>query len=388
MSYADDLNTINESLRAVHAGLEAHKNGRKDMDDKLATMNADIRAMQQVVAKIDSGALAAMSGHALTPIAAALLNNIQEDSAFAHIAARNAGTCRLSAHVSIHAALVNENGQVTSGDGTMPSQPERGGLRGPVLKPLRLLAALPSRPVSSDSVEFVQLNATGDAAEQAGEGVEKAEIDFEGELVTAPVVTIAGHTTASKQVLADQSALQQQIDRTMRHKTLARLEDQIINGPGGAHKIKGLRASATAFIPTIGQTPADIIGEALVRQTNNGYSPNLVVMNPLDWFRIQTTKTQTEGEYMFGSPTAPQAPTLWTTQIVLAPTMPEGEALTIDTSFTTVLDREQPSVLLSNSHKDYFTRNLVLILAELRAGLEVADAFAVYKMSLTPPSGN
>lgn len=68
--------------------------------------------------------------------------------------------------------------------------------------------------------------------------------------------------------------------------------------------------------------------------------------------------------------------------VVSTASMPEGEAMTIDTSFTTVLDREAPSVLLSNSHKDYFTRNLVLILGELRAGLEVLDTAAIYKMSL------
>lgn len=51
-----------------------------------------------------------------------------------------------------------------------------------------------------------------------------------------------------------------------------------------------------------------------------------------------------------------------------------------------VLDREQPSVMLSNSHKDYFTRNLVAILGELRAGLEVRDGFAVYRMDLNASS--
>ncbi|MFG3996630.1 hypothetical protein ACGEND_11405 [Pseudomonas aeruginosa] len=38
--------------------------------------------------------------------------------------------------------------------------------------------------------------------------------------------------------------------------------------------------------------------------------------------------------------------------------------------------------MVSNSHKDYFTRNLVLILGELRAGLEVLDGQAIYLVDL------
>ncbi|MCY1303483.1 hypothetical protein D9M70_531940 [compost metagenome] len=103
----------------------------------------------------------------------------------------------------------------------------------------------------------------------------------------------------------------------------------------------------------------------------------------MDWFRLQITKKNaTDEEYVFGSPTMPVAPSLWNSRIVTTPSIAEGEAMTIDTSFVTVLDREAPGVLLSNSHKDYFTRNLLLILGELRAGLEVLDTFAIYKMSL------
>lgn len=54
----------------------------------------------------------------------------------------------------------------------------------------------------------------------------------------------------------------------------------------------------------------------------------------------------------------------------------------LDTAYITILDREAPDVMVSNSHKDYFTRNLVLILGELRAGLEVLDGQAIYLVDL------
>ena len=41
----------------------------------------------------------------------------------------------------------------------------------------------------------------------------------------------------------------------------------------------------------------------------------------------------------------------------------------------------QPAVTISNSHSDYFVRNLVAILGELRAGLEIRDAGAIMRVS-------
>lgn len=58
----------------------------------------------------------------------------------------------------------------------------------------------------------------------------------------------------------------------------------------------------------------------------------------------------------------------------------------IDPAFVTVLDRQKADVMISTSHKDYFTRNLCLILSECRAGLEVLDGFAVYQVALDAQS--
>jgi len=168
----------------------------------------------------------------------------------------------------------------------------------------------------------------------------------------------------------------------IRHKVLSALEHKLINGQGGSGAIEGFLTAGTLFVPTIGTTAADVIGEALVTQANLGFQPNLVLLNPLDWYRIQITKTETEGEYIFGSPTMPVPPALWNTAIVVTPSVAQGTGLTVDTAYTSLLDRQQLVVTLSNSHEDYFVRNLVAILGELRAGLEVLHVSAVYHFDL------
>jgi len=377
------MDPVTAAIQKVTAGMSDATETVKVIAQGQKRMDSRINDLEQEVARTPGGGTYARAGQQSIGVLA--MQQIEEgnQTAFATLQEWNAGTCRINMKAGIRAALTND-GAGGVGDTSVPRQPEQRGFVAEVSRPLRLLEALPRRPTTRDSVQFVQLSSEGDAAEQIKEGGEKAAIDFEGTPQTANIVTVAAHTTTSRQVLSDHAALQGAIDMVIRRKLLARLENQIVNGLGGEGRINGLRNQGTLFVPTIGTTPADIIGESLTRQADRGYLPNLVLVNPLDWFRLQITKKNAaDQEYVFGSPTMPVPPALWNALVVPTASMPEGEAMTIDTAFTTVLDREAPSVLLSNSHKDYFTRNLVLILGELRAGLEVLDTAAIHKMSLS-----
>ena len=369
----------------IMAGLRSVPDDVRALRGERAELQARLLSVEQIVAR--DGARGESFQTAGPAIGASVLSGLQEDPSFqaaADAVSRGMRTSSFAARVgtstSIRAALVGDSNGSSNVD--YPVAPQRGGIITPPMRNLRLLDALPSRPTSSDAVEFVQLSATGEASEQDQQGDTKAELDFNGELKRAEIATIAGWTGASKQVLADAAGLQNAINVVIQSKVLSRLENQLINGTGATGKINGLMNQATTFIPTIGTTPADVIGEALVRQANNGYLPNLVLMNPLDFFSLQLERTYGEGTYMFGSPTMPLPPVLWNTSIVLTPSMPEGKGMTLDNRFTTVLDRELMNITVSNQHADFFVRNLVAILGELRAGLEVTDTLAVYKFDL------
>lgn len=359
----------------------------------VAGLRDQVQNIEQILAKMGVEGVHLADSTTIVPgIGSQVTARLQEDDDFkdaAEAASRGMKSkkmaCRINLDGSIRAALVNE-GRGNVGDTQHPRQVDRNRNVPLVLPRLRLIEALPHRPVVGDAVEFIQVKATGDAAEQVKEGDLKAEIDVEGSLETASIATVAAWTSASKQVLSDAPGLASKIDTLVRYKVLGKLEGLLLNGVGGTGKILGLIAQATGIIPSIGATPADRIGESLVRQANDGYQPSLVVMNPLDWFRLQITRVNAQDdEYVFGSPTSPAAPSLWNTAIVATPHMTAGKALTLDTSFVTVLDREQTSVMVSTEHADFFIRNLVAILGELRAGLEVTDVKAVNIFDLDPP---
>lgn len=379
----DEINSGLREALELQKKVNSSVSAQRQVTDELG---ARLQAIEQHVVKMDIGGGGDSYSYSGAAVAATAMQEFDSDPAFMHLRAGNHGSARASVTAGIKAALTNDQG---TSNGGMPSQPERRGVIGQVFAPLNLLQALPSRPVAADSVEFIQLNSDDSAGVQELEGDEKKNLDFEGTLVKAHIATIAGHTTASRQVLADHAALQGQIDRTLRGKVLAKLEDQLINGTGADGSILGLVAQSTAFLPSLNvQAPnaLDLVGEAIAAMRGNGYSPSIVVVNPLDWFGMTVTKT-TDNDYLVGSPVMPAAPALWGVTVVQSSALPQGDALVIDPAFVTVLDRQKADVMISTSHKDYFTRNLCLILSECRAGLEVLDGFAVYQVSLVPASG-
>lgn len=358
-----------------------------DFNTKNLEQDARLLDMEQKVIGSGNNRHQSSASIGVKPISAEAIDLLtNENHAFDHIAAGNAGTVKVKMGSSIRAALTHEPG--SSGDTILPSEPEQGGITGPVTRRLSLLDIIPIRPVQSDSVAYVQLSATGEAEEQIIEGEQKAEVDFEGELRKADIATIAAHTTASTQALADGGSLEPEIDRVLRGLCKEKFEKKLINGGVSSNssesKIVGLLESGTIFVPTIGTTVADKIGEALNRKADQGFTPSVVVMNNIDWFQLTLTRKSDDAEsYVFGSPTMPIPPALWNTPVVLSSSLAQGTAMIIDFNFVSVLDRREATVMLSTSHKDYMTRNLVLILGEMRGGLEVRHTGAVWSIDIS-----
>ncbi|WP_440058763.1 hypothetical protein [Pseudomonas fragariae (ex Marin et al. 2024)] len=67
--------------------------------------------------------------------------------------------------------------------------------------------------------------------------------------------------------------------------------------------------------------------------------------------------------------------------------MPEGKALILDTT-TALLDHQEVAVEASRMDGDNFRRNLVTILAELRAGLAVYASTSMRLVTLSAPATN
>ncbi len=334
---------LEDSTEAARLAIEAAKASGQiatRAEQRIADLSANLQAVEQVVAAAQARGTGIVT-HRNHGIGASLIQRIDAGEADGFAALREGNTSKARARLesSIRAALTH-NGGSTSETG-MPSQPETGAVYGGPVRRLTLLEALPSRPTTRDAVEFVRITADDNAGVQFPEGTEKANIDLEGELVRAEIATVAGHTTASKQVLADAEAMAATVDRIMRGKVSSKAEAELVNGAGGPGHVEGLLTQAPTFVPSIATEPADVIGEVLASMEDDGYTVGFVLLNPLDWFELQTQRATPSGEYLFGSPAAPIPPSLWNRPVVLSSSVPRGTGAAVDTAYVTLLDRQQ-----------------------------------------------
>jgi HK97 family phage major capsid protein len=251
------------------------------------------------------------------------------------------------------------------------------------------------RQTMSDTVEFVrqttQSNAaapvpesnvtdyTGATGEVSGR---KPESNMGWEKVTETVKTIAVWVPATKRAISDVAQLRGLIDQELREDLAEELEDQMLTGSGTGEELHGLANTAG----TLGQTwDTDLITTTRKALTNlfiNGKTrPTAWLLHPQDWETIELLK-DAENRYYWGGPMARGAMTLWGVPVVQSFFLSQGTAWLGNWSKAVLWDREQSNISVSDSHADFFVRNMVAILAEMRAAFGVIRPSAFVEVDL------
>lgn len=195
--------------------------------------------------------------------------------------------------------------------------------------------------------------------------------------ITETVKTIANWIPASRRSLEDVGQLRTLIEARLRYALQFRLEAQIINGDGAGENFRGILNTSGVLTQAKG---ADTVVDAIhkgVTQIRLGYfEPSGVALHPNDWQGIRLSKN-TQGDYYYGPPALAGQQSLWGLMISPTTAQPAGTGLVGDFGQAALWMRSGVEVMASDSHADFFTRNLVAILAEMRAafGVLVPSAF-------------
>jgi len=377
--YQQDMTQLNQAITKIGAQITDFKDG---FNTKQAELSARLLETEQ---KLASGRHGSAAPGGVTDRNVVTASVLEADGVGEMRNGRQKSTGQINCEVGIRAAITNPN-KGGADSTSYPTAPQRdgAGIRGIPQPRLTLLDVLPVIPVTSATYEFVRLDGyLNGAAYQKKEGDEKAEGEVAGKPVRAEIATIATWIPASLQVLQDNDQLSGQVDLLLGVGVRQKLEAELITGAGGDGEILGFNAQATDAGITTGQ-PVDRIGAALTDLKAEGWNPNVIVMNPRDWFAIESERAEDgDGQYVIGTPRDPAPPSLWGTPVVVTNGMPQGKALILDTTTAALLDRQQVTVEASRHDGDNFRRNLVTILAELRAGLAVFAPTATRLVTLT-----
>lgn len=275
----------------------------------------------------------------------------------------------------------------------------------PFQRPLMLRDLVTPGTTTSDSIEYVRVTGTTNNAAPVAEATSSGPQTVSGAAlvnavgggykpesavavarVTTAVKTIAHWIPVTKRALADAAQMVTLIDNFLQYGLEEELEDQMIAGDGtgenfeGVGTVSGVQAQAwdTNMLTTLrkAKTKVRVTGRAV---------PNGYVMNPADVETLDLL-TDNENRYYFGGPSGsgmPGTAPLWNLPVVESEAVPAGVGYCGDWTRAILWDRQQATITTTDSHADFFVRNLVAILAELRAAFGVLQPSAFVEIDLT-----
>ena len=272
------------------------------------------------------------------------------------------------------------------------------GFMGPAIwgRPLMLRDVVTNGRTTSDSVEFArQLAQTNnaapvptsttdvvDATPTTAEGYKPQSI-FTFEKVTQPVKTVAHWLAATKRSISDVGQLRTLIDQFLRFGLEEELEDQMIDGDGTGENFPGILTTSGIQTQTYSTSIPDTIRKAITKVETVGRArATAVALHPSDDEALDLLK-DTTGRYFGNGPFGVGPSTIWGRPRVVTEAVDAGIAIVADWRFAVLWDREGATVSVSDSHMDFFIRNLVAVLAELRAAFGVIRPAAFVNTDLT-----
>jgi HK97 family phage major capsid protein len=264
-------------------------------------------------------------------------------------------------------------------------------------RPLTVLDIVTKGSTDGDTVEYVRVTSTTNNAASVPESTTTADPDPmstangvkpESALalakVTETVKTIAHWLPATKRALADAGQVRTLIDQFLRYGLQEEMEDQIVNGNGGENftgiaNVGGTQSQAWSSDILETTRKARTLVRTVGRSVATAY-----VMNPADWETIDLLQDN-EARYFFGGPSRLGQPTLWGLPVVESEAVSAGTAYVGDWRKAVLWRREQASITVSDSHANFFIRNLVAFLGEERAAFGVLQPNAFVEIDVSAP---
>jgi HK97 family phage major capsid protein len=199
---------------------------------------------------------------------------------------------------------------------------------------------------------------------------------------TANVKTVAVWVPATKMALSDASQLRGIIDQEIRDDLLEELDRLILSGDGADGEFTGIYNTSHVLGQAYSTSVLETCRKAITNlKTNGKVNPTAWVMHPNNWEDIELLQDD-YGRYHHGGPFVAGPKTLWGVPVIESFNATEDTPILGNWNKAVLWDREQTTISVSDSHDDFFIRNMVAILGELRAAFGVLKPTAFVEVSL------
>ncbi|MFH9826730.1 phage major capsid protein [Streptomyces bobili] len=199
---------------------------------------------------------------------------------------------------------------------------------------------------------------------------------FEFELITTTLKTVAHWVPITRQAADDNSQLMGYINGRLTYGLMYKRDREVLNG-NGTTEMQGILTTPGigTYQPGVGSTDAKLITvrKARTQAELALYPPDSVILNPMDWQDIELD-TDDNGQFrvITSVQDAGAAMRLWGLRVVTTVAMAAGTALLGGfRAGATLWTRQGVTILMSDSHANFFVENTLVVLAEMRANVAV-----------------
>lgn len=275
---------------------------------------------------------------------------------------------------SIQVKSFHTKATLTSGAGSAGNlvTPQRyGQLIVPQPRDLRIRDLMNVQGTTSNAIEYIRETLFTNAAAPVAETLLKPESALTFDVASATVKTIAHWIPATRQIIADAPMLQNYVDNRLVYGLKLTEEGQILYGNGTGENLLGLMVDGG--VQNIGvrgaATLIDHIRHAITVASLAGYPVTGIVLHPSDWETIELSKGG-DDHYIWVNVQTGGTSQLWAVPVVQSLGINTGDFLVGAFGLgSQIWDREDANVRISEHHADYFTRNMIAILAEERLAM-------------------
>ena len=248
-------------------------------------------------------------------------------------------------------------------------------------RPLVISDLFPGGTTSTPLIRYLVETAVTNAAAATAEGALMPESALTFSKVDEVLHKITTFLPISDEMLEDWAQAQSYIDARLILFVKLAEEVQLLNGDGTGANLVGLMNRAGLATPIVKGTAPSVAGDnsmdAIYRQitairTTAFLEPDAIAIDPLGWQNILLAKN-TYGNYYANGPFASaETPMLWGKKVAVSFNSAANSGVVgAFAQAAQVFRKGGLTVEASNSHADYFQRNLTAIRAEERLALAV-----------------
>jgi HK97 family phage major capsid protein len=287
-----------------------------------------------------------------------------------------------SGEVELKATLTEGTTGAPGGGFTLTNQPAvQPGIVDQRFRTLTVADLFPSGTTVSPLIRYLVETLVTNGAAAVAEGGIKPESALAFSKVDETLHKLATFLPISDEMLEDWTQARSYIDARLLLFIKQTEEAQLLTGDGTGANLVGLLnrpGLAAPIVKGVGRSSAtDNNMDAIYRQitlirTTQFLEPDAVVIDPLGWEKIALSKNAQGAYYSSGPFVTEGTPSLWGKRVVNTPAIAENSALVgAFAQGGQIFRKGGITVEASNSHADFFQRNLTALRAEERLALAV-----------------